>query len=115
MPVPRRPLALVALVAAGASTLLLASCGTDETGAVLAIDEATWAADGRLRLTTECAGDVAVELGADAGGSDLLQVTLRGEPKVGRCHPAVVVAVPAGTTKVIDAATSQVVDLPPAP
>lgn len=76
----------------------------------LAIQGATWQGPDRLELTTECATEVAVAVDAEG---ELPRITLWGRPAVGRCHPPVTVAVPAGTRQVVDGTTSMVVDLPP--
>lgn len=81
----------------------------------MAIDSIAWSGPNALVLTTECATDVSATVGIDAGGSEVPQISVTGDPQVGRCSPTATVTVPAGTTKVIDAATSQVIDLPPTP
>lgn len=77
---------------------------------------------GDFRLVTECADHVEVEVGRDAGGSDLPQITVWGRPRVGRCDAGAAVSLPPAAfratdghpplTQVVDGATSQVVDLP---
>ena len=69
----------------------------------------------------ECAEDIRVEVGPDAGGSALPQVTVWGRPRVGRCDPGATVSFPEKDflvtpghpplTKIVDGATSHVVAL----
>lgn len=104
---PFRVLAVAMGVAA------LAGCGIDQGRTALAITAATRTADGGLVIAAECAKRLEVHVGPDHGASDLPEVTIWGVPEVGRCTPEIAVAVPPGTTKVVDGATSQVVDLSP--
>ena len=90
-----------------------AGCGGGERDVTLAISEVRWQDPQTVVITTECAGEVRVEVGTDAGGSNSPQLSVFGDPKLGRCTPEVAVAVPEGTTKIVDAATSQVIELPP--
>ena len=116
----RRPhrLLLVALLVAPSSAV--AACGTDTGRTALAIERTRWTDDDTLVVSTECARDLEVEVGADHGGSDLTEVTVWGRPEVGRCHPEVAVTLPpdpAGRppTKILDGTTSMVVELPTRP
>ncbi len=106
---PFRVLAVVAAMGVAA----LSGCGVDQGRTALAITAATRTADGALVVATECAQRLEVHVGPDHGGSDLPEITVWGVPEVGRCRPGIAVAVPPGTTKVVDGATSQVVDLSP--
>lgn len=113
VPAPRiaRPtlVALAALVAA--ATAISAGCSADHQRTALAIDEIVVHAT-TVRATTECADDVTAEVRPDPKGSGLLEVSLWGRPKVGRCHPSVDLDdVPTDTAKVVDGATSQVIDV----
>lgn len=101
-----RPIAL--LLAAAALTVGLAGCGADEDGTALAVRQLRWDPDGGLVAVTECA-DIhqIVVVGTE--------VWIRGRPKVGRCHPAVALRLPAGSRAITDAATGMVVDVPPRP
>ena len=65
-----------------------------------------------LRFDTECAEVSKASVEADAGVDGIPLVTVWGHPQVGRCRTEVVVTVPAGTTRIEDAATGMVVDLP---
>jgi hypothetical protein len=88
--------------------------GADSQLAALPIERATAEGfGGRIRLTVECATDVAVTIDADHGGSDLPEVTVWGRPKVGRCHPDAAVSFPGPRSipKLVDGATSQVVEV----
>jgi hypothetical protein len=115
--VTRRPHRLLLVAGLIAPASALAACGTETGRTALAIERTRWAGDGTLVVSTECARDLEVEVGADHGGSDLTEVTVWGRPEVGRCGPEVAVALPrdpAGrpATKIVDGATSMVVDLP---
>lgn len=102
-------LATVAVVLAGG----LGACGRpDESGTAPAITDPAWAADGRLVGHVECADRIEVSVEAGAGVEGVPLVTATGRPKLGRCRPTVTVDVPAGTTRIEDAATGTVVDLP---
>ena len=89
----------------------LAISGTEDVG---------FSAD--LRLVTECADEVTVEVARDPAGSGLALVTVWGRPRVGRCRaPAYVTSFElqgqsaAGQTepvrKFVDGATGFVVDI----
>lgn len=98
--------------------MLLAGCGPSEDHTALAVDHLEWTAPPAgengpwLRLDTECAevSEASVEPGAGVDGVPL--VTVWGRPRVGRCRTELVVPVPSGTTRIEDAATGRVVDLP---
>jgi hypothetical protein len=108
----RRLLAIAATAVVAA--LSLTGCGGGEERVALAIDEVEWVDATQLVVRTECAEiDEATFL--PATGDAPATMTIWGAPKLGTCQPQVVVPVAAGTTKVVDAATSQVVDLPPRP
>lgn len=104
-------LVAAALLAAGG---LLAGCGGDEERVALAIEEVRWTDDGRLELETECAELDGVPWVTTEGDAPPT-VTIWGAPKVGTCATTVEIEVAPGVTKLVDAATSQVVDLPPRP
>jgi hypothetical protein len=107
---------LLTITTVGAA-LATVSCGAGSDRTALAIEATRWAADGTLVVTTECARDLEVAVGADHGGSDLAEVTVWGRPEAGRCEPEVTVALPddpggGRPTKIVDGTTSMVVDLP---
>ncbi|MCB1040366.1 MAG: hypothetical protein R2701_08085 [Acidimicrobiales bacterium] len=107
----RRLARLAPIAVAAASALSVASCGADQGRTSLAIEEIS-AVDGAVRATVECATAVTAEVRPDPAGSGLLEVSLWGDPKVGRCHPEVpLLEVPSGTEKVVDGATGQVVEV----
>lgn len=108
--VPAKLAAAVALV----SIVGLGGCGTRPTETALAIRSTRWSSDGHLVVSTECAADVRATVGVDHGGSDLAQVTVWGNPRVGRCQPEVEVELPgrARPAKIVDGTTSMVIDLP---
>lgn len=88
----------------------MVACG-DEPRTSLAIAEARRVGD-QVVVTTECAVGVEAEVRPDPAGSGLVQVSLWGRPEVGRCEPEVVLDdLPADALKLVDAATSQVVDI----
>ena len=103
----RRAVALGAVV----GLLALAGCGGSEGRASLAVDGAR--RDGRLVIvTTECADHLAVEVRPDPAGSGLVEVSLWGRPRLGRCQASTAVdGIPADQPKLVDAATGQVVDI----
>lgn len=103
-----RPVLVVAL---GASALL-GACGGGEDRVALAVDEARRTGD-VVVVSTECADEVRAELRPDPQGSGLVQVSLWGRPQVGRCQPTTTIEVPVDQTKLVDAATGQVVDIEP--
>ena len=108
------PRLLTALLALAVAIATLAGCGGGEDRASLAIRTAERRGTAVV-VTTECAGDVVAETQPDPAGSGLVEVSLWGSPKVGRCAPEVVLeAIPADQVKVVDAATGQVVDIDPA-
>jgi hypothetical protein len=84
--------------------------GNDAHAAALAIADTEWADPTHLFVFTECAE--LTHVAVDRTGA-LPTVAVWGRPKVGRCREWALVKVPAGTTKLTDAATSQVVDLDP--
>ena len=103
-------------VAALSAAAWLSACGGPAPRTALAIEDAHWTARGTLVVTTECADDVEVEVGADHGGSDLMEVTLWGRPRVGRCRPSLEVPLDPGVratrpSQVVDGTTSMVVDI----
>ncbi|CAN5514647.1 hypothetical protein BH10ACT1_BH10ACT1_32500 [soil metagenome] len=93
----------------------LAGCGRDEGRTALAVRSTRWVSPTELAVTVECAelGTLDLEPGAGIDGLPLL--TVWGDPQVGRCAPRIVVPIPAGVTRIDDAATGMVVDLPPRP
>lgn len=100
---------VLAVVVAG----VLGGCGRpDEAGTALAITDPDWSATGRFVGRVECADHVAVRVEPGAGVEGVPLVTATGRPKLGRCRPTVVVDLPTGTTRIEDAATGTVVDLP---
>lgn len=104
---------LGALVVVAGIAGLLGGCGRpDEASTALALEDPTWAGPERVIGFVECAEDVRVRVEPGAGVEGLPLVTVSGRPKLGRCRPAVVVDVPAGTTRLEDAASGTVVDLP---
>lgn len=111
-PVARHRRRLAVLVVA-ALAVTLAGCGGDEERVALAIDEARRTGDG-VELSTECASSLEVQVRPDPAGSGLVQVSLWGRPELGRCAATIALdEVPADATKLVDAATSQVVDIRP--
>ncbi|HEX2578553.1 MAG TPA: hypothetical protein VHK88_19575 [Aquihabitans sp.] len=108
-----RPAVAAGLLLTG--VLGAAGCGADGRRTALAVQEARWTATGEVVVTFECseALEVAVEPGRGTEGVPL--VTAWGEPQVGRCARQAVLAVPPGTTRLDDAATGMVVDLPAPP
>jgi hypothetical protein len=88
---------------------MVAGCGANEERVALSIVDTEWADDSHLVIYTECAELDDVEI--DRTG-ELVEVSLWGAPKFGRCRDRMVLSVEPGTTKITDAATSQVVDLP---
>jgi hypothetical protein len=110
--VARRHLALAALVAAGSA--LITGCGGGEERVALAIDEAR-RSGGTVELSTECASSLEVQVRPDPAGSGLAQVSLWGRPELGRCTATIALdELPADATKLVDATTSQVVEIQPA-
>ena len=105
---------LAVLAAVVLSPLGAAACGGGEERVALAIDSVAWRDDGRLEVRTECA-ELVEEPTVALGDDGVPVITLWGAPQVGTCTTTAVVEVPPGTTKVVDATTSQVVDLPPTP
>lgn len=93
----------------------LAGCGADEGRTALAVESASWNDADALVLELECAELDEVDLEPGAGVDGLPLLTAWGEPKLGRCTTTVIVEVPPGTTRIDDAATGMVVDLPPRP
>lgn len=96
----------------------MVGCGPSEDGTALAVEHPQWIADtsggegSALRFDTECA-DVSKAIVETGGGVDGMPlVTVWGRPRLGRCQTEVVVTVPVGTTRIEDAATGMVVDLP---
>lgn len=107
-PLPRLAVAVAALaVALGPAALT--GCGTQQGRTALAITSARRTA-GRVVLRVECADQLTVERGRDASGSDLVQVTVWGRPRVGRCRPALVLRGLPGDA-FVDGTTSQVVHI----
>lgn len=114
---PARPLpSTVRLVAVAALVwgVGLSGCGTRPTETALAIRSTRWSSDGHLVVSTECADQVRASVGIDHGGSDLAEVTVWGNPRVGRCQPEVEVELPGRDrpAKIVDGTTSMVIDLP---
>ena len=81
-PIVRRLVAVAATAVVAA--LALTGCGGSEQHVALAVQRAE-RPDGIVVLHVECAEDVEVELGPDPSGSPLPQVTVWGDPVVGRC------------------------------
>ena len=107
-----RPLAAL-LLALPLGAAALAGCGGGEERASLAIDRAERHGDA-IEITTECASDLEAEVRPDPAGSGLLQISVWGAPEVGRCASELaIIGVPVDQTKVVDAATGQVVDITP--
>ena len=96
-----------------ALALVLAGCGNGEGRTALAIQRAHITEDGRLVVSTECATGLTATVGSDHGGSDLPEVTVRGYPQVGRCHPRVSAPLPTKMAtrpdRIVDGTTSMVV------
>ena len=91
--------------------LALAGCGGGEQRVALAIHEAE-RPDGIVVLHVECADDVEVQLSPDPSGSALPQVTVWGDPVVGRCdRKARVSGRDLPGDAFVDGATSQVVTI----
>lgn len=65
----------------------------------------------RFRVVVECAEDVTVTVGRDHGGGALPEVTVWGRPTIGRCQSTAEVTVPGLPGKIVDGATSQVVEI----
>ena len=93
------------------AVLAISACGADQPKTSLAIERVS-VVDGIVRATTECADEVRADVRPDPAGSGLLEVSLWGTPKLGRCHRAIALDdVSPDTTKLVDAATGQVVDV----
>lgn len=92
---------------------VLTACGAREDRTALAIRSTRWNAAGDLTVTVECAEIASTDVRPGAGVDGLALITIWGRPKVGRCHPEIAFALPAETTRIDDAATGMVVDLPP--
>lgn len=93
---------------------VLAGCGNDERTA-LAIEDVRWRDKTSLVVSTECATDLATEVGPDHSGTGLPEVTVWGDPSMGTCRPTSVVVIPDGATRIVDGTTSMVIDLPARP
>jgi hypothetical protein len=110
----RRSIALsVAALGLGLAATIPA-CGGDEERVALAIEGTRWIDETTLELATECAeleGGVWVR----SRGEEPPEVTVWGSPRVGTCAATAEIRLVPGVTKIVDAATSQVVDLPPRP
>lgn len=98
--------------------LVVGGCGPSEERIALAVENPQWVtvADGSegpsLRFDTECADVAEISLEPGAGVDGVPLVTVWGRPRTGRCRTEVTVTVPPGTTRVEDATTGMVVDLP---
>lgn len=106
---------VAAVVAAG--LMLVVGCGPPEDTTALAVEHPQWVAgpgvEGpSLSVDTECADISTSTVEIDAGVDGVPLVTVWGHPRVGRCRIEVVVTVPEGTTRIEDAATGMVIDLP---
>ena len=88
--------------------LAATGCTTDSGRTALAITKATATATG-VTVQTECADHITVEVGPDHGGSALPEVTVWGDPTIGRCHPEVTANVAGRPGSIVDGATSMVV------
>lgn len=104
---------LLALLAAAPATALVA-CGGDEDRVALAIERTRWVDATTLELGTECA-DLEGGVWVTSRGEEPPEVTVWGSPRVGTCTATTEIQLVPGVTKIVDAATSQVVDLPPRP
>lgn len=93
----------------------LTGCGADEDRTALAVRSTRWNERGELAVTVECAEVAGREVRPGAGVEGLPLVTLWGRPKIGRCRTEVTLPLPDGTSRIDDAATGKVVDLPPRP
>lgn len=87
----------------------LAGCGADAPRTALAIEDLRRDGSGTVVVRTECAESLTVEVGADHGGSALTEVTVWGEPTLGRCTASIDVDLPPEVTSIVDGTTSQVV------
>ena len=95
----------------GATSMFSGGCGREAKRTALAVREAR-TDSGAVVVTTECADQITFELHPDPLGSGLTQVSLWGYPTVGRCRPEIHLnGVDASTTKLVDAATGQVVSV----
>ena len=65
---------------------------------------------GTVVLTVECATNIEVDQRPDPAGSGLEQVTVWGDPQMGRCHPDVGLN-DLAQDRFVDGATSQVVEV----
>ncbi len=107
---PRLAAAILGLTVVAAA---MTGCGRpDEGGTALALEDPTWAGTQRVVGSVECADDVQVRVEPGTGTEGLTLVTATGRPKVGRCRVAAVIDLPPGTTRIEDAATGTVIDLP---
>jgi hypothetical protein len=88
---------------------MFAGCGADEDRVALAIVDTEWSGESHLVVYTACAELNEVEI--DRTG-ELVEVSLWGAPRFGRCRDRMVLSVEPGTTKITDGATSAVIDLP---
>ncbi len=110
---PRTSAARTLAAALAVSALGLTACGAGPERTALAITETTWTPDGRLVLGFECAELDSVDVEPGEGIDGLPLITAWGRPTVGRCTTEVTIPVPEGTTRIDDATTGQIVDLPP--
>ncbi|NLD77583.1 MAG: hypothetical protein GX643_13055 [Acidimicrobiales bacterium] len=102
---------LSGLALLAASITVLGACGRNQRTA-LAIEDVRWHGTAAILLTTECATDLEVEVGPDNSGTGLTEITLWGSPSVGTCESSLSVSIDAGTARIVDGATSMVIDLP---
>lgn len=104
------------LAVGAASAPLLAGCGAiDPPRTALAVRSARWVGPEAVALTLECAELESAEVDPTAGVDGIPLVTAWGAPRLGRCDTQLVVPVPPTATRIDDAATGMVVDLPPRP
>ncbi|MCB0978016.1 MAG: hypothetical protein KDB02_11220 [Acidimicrobiales bacterium] len=92
-----------------------AGCGTDVGRTALVPHHPRWVSPSTVRVTVECSDHVRVTVEPGSGVDLLPLVTIWGDPNRNRCQTQVDLEVPPGTTRIDDAASGRVIDLPPRP
>ena len=89
---------------------MISACSSVGT-TVLAVESAVRSDAATIEVEVECADSVEASVEMDAGTEGHPLVTVRGEPRAGRCAVPVRVDLPADITAVEDAATGMVVEI----